>query len=204
MRTTEDWTRILRLCGVRNLTATLWAPVFADTIRDDTFSAGDADLQPFLGQILHESSWLTRLEEGLSYSAERLMQVWPRRFPTLGDAYPYEHNPEALANRVYGGRMGNVNPGDGWAFRGRTPIQITGRGAYAVVGGLMGQDLEANPELLDQPHFALEACIHWWEQRIPDDVLGDTEKVTRLVNGGEIGLAEREKLTDLVGEVLNA
>jgi putative chitinase len=200
--TAADWYRILNTCNVKPFTAAVWAQVFADTVKQATFSAGDEDLQDFLGQVLHESAGLERLVEDLDYSALRLTQVWPGRFPTLDDARPYARNPEALANRVYGGRMGNNAPGDGWRFRGRGPLQLTGRDNYAFVGDLVGQDLTVMPELLEQPHYVLEACIAWWEHTIPDSMLGDPEKVTRRVNGGLVGLADREQLTDLAGRAL--
>lgn len=183
-------------CGVKPFTAAKWSVVFADTIKRNTFSAGDSEVDDFLGQILHESGGLEHMGEALSYSAERLTQVWPARFPTLDAALPYSRNPEALANKVYGGRMGNTEPGDGWLYRGRSPLQITGKDNYRRVGDLMGQDLIGLPGLLEAPHFALEACIAWWEDKIPDSMLGDIEKVTRRVNGGIHGLAQREDLTD--------
>lgn len=201
-RTPQEWNRILIRCGVKPTIAASWSVVFADTIRPDSFSQGDAELDDFLGQILHESHGLSQFCENLNYTAERLCQVWPGRFPTLAAARPYARNPEALANRVYGGRMGNTQPGDGWRFRGRAPIQITGRDNYALVGELMGQDLTVMPELLEQPRFALEACALWWEDRIPDRLLGDPEKVTQRVNGGLIGLADRVHLTGLAGEAI--
>jgi len=202
MRTAHDWYDILIACQVKPHVAAEWSEVFADVVKPDSFSAGDEDLSAFLGQILHESDGLTRLEENLSYSAERLTVVWPNRFPTKADAQPYARNPEALANRVYGGRMGNTDPGDGWKYRGRGPLQVTGRDNYRSVGGIVGQDLESMPELLEQPRFALEACIAWWEDRIPDELLGAPEKTTRRVNGGLIGLAHREELTAAAREAL--
>jgi putative chitinase len=202
MRSAHDWYDILVRCQVKPVVAAAWAAVFADVIKPGSFSQGDAELDDFLGQVLHESDRLTRIAENLDYSPERLCQVWPGRFPTLAAARPYGRNPEALANRVYGGRMGNTQPGDGWKFRGRTPIQITGHDNYAFVGELMGQDLTVMPELLEQPRYALEACVLWWEDRIPDTMLGDVEKVTKRVNGGLIGLADRQRLTTLAGEAL--
>ena len=201
-RTADQWQAVLEACEVDSETAATWAPVFADTITDDTFSAGEADLIPFTAQMLVETGGLKKLSEDLNYSAERLMVVWPHRFPTMGDALPFAHNPEALANKVYGGRMGNVNLGDGWKYRGRGIPMITGLDGYSALGDLMGQDLVNNPELLEQPHFALEGGIHWWEKRIPDSVLGDTQKVSELVNGGDIGLADRVAMTKLVEEAL--
>lgn len=205
MRTAADWTKILAACGAKPPIAAAWGQVFADTVKPTTFSAGDADIQDFLGQILHESAGLTVLAENLNYlTAARLCAVWPIRFPSELVAAPYVRNPEALANLVYGGRMGNLDRGDGWTYRGRTPLQITGRANYVMVGNLVGQDLDVMPELLEQPHFALEACIAWWENVIPDSILGDPQKVTQRVNGGLIGLADREQLTAAASRALAA
>lgn len=202
IRTATDWAHILEAMGVKPMVFGRWATVFADTIKPGTFSAGDDDLRDFLAQIIHESAGLTRLVENLNYSAERLTQVWPSRFPTLQSAATYAYSPMSLANKVYGGRMGNTQPGDGWRFRGRSPLQITGRDNYARVGDLVGQDLTGLPELLEQPHYALEACIAWWEDAIPDSMLGDGERVCRRVNGGLIGLAERETLAGIAWKTL--
>ena len=197
MRTAHDWYNILVASQVKPRIALQWSDVFADVVKPTSFSLGDAEISSFLGQILHESAGLTQFGENLSYSAERLTQVWPSRFPTLESAQPYARNPEALANKVYGGRMGNTTHGDGWKYRGRGPIQLTGRVNYAFVGDLIGQDLDVMPELIEQPRYALEAAIAWWEGFIPDDMIGDVERVTRRVNGGLIGLADRERLTEL-------
>lgn len=201
-RTPDDWYKALVACGVTAHIAQEWAIVFSDVVTDTSFSQGEAELDDFLGQILHESGLLTTFTENLNYSAERLCVVWPGRFPTLADARPYAHNPEALANRVYGGRLGNTDPGDGWRYRGRSPIQLTGKDNYARVGELMGQDLVTMPELLEQPRFALEACIHWWEDRIPDSMIGDVTKISTRVNGALLGLADRERLTQDATEAL--
>lgn len=201
-RTKDEWPRILRACNVKPATAELWGEIFADEIDDRTFSKGDADLADFLPTILVESMHLERMEENLNYSAERIAEVWPSRFATVNDARPYARNPEALANKVYGGRIGNVLPGDGWTFRGRSPIQITGRANYERVGDLMGQNLVGIPDLLSQPRFALEACIAWWEDKIPDAMLGETTSIRKRVNGGTLGLAEVKALTVLVRRAL--
>jgi putative chitinase len=202
VRTAKDWAHILIECHVKPFVAAEWGPIFAEVVKPTLFSVGDSELDDFLGQILHESAGLTKLEEELSYSAERLMKVWPGRFPTLAKAIPHARNPVKLANYVYGGRMGNTEPGDGWKYRGRSPVQITGLDNYKRVGNLMGQDLVNIPDLLAQPRYALEATIAWWEDRVPDSMLGDPQKVTTRVNGGLIGLAERELLTDLAAGAL--
>jgi putative chitinase len=196
-RTASDWSAILFSCGVDQTTAAKWSPVFADTINADTFSAGDKDIQEFLGQILHESGLLTITEENLNYrTPERIRAVWPLRFPTLTDAAPYAKNPQALANKVYGGRLGNTTPGDGWKYRGRGLLQCTGRDCYREVGAKLGADFEGSPELLAQPEYALRAAIAWWEGHIPDSVLGNIQRETKIVNGGQIGIDDRIALTE--------
>ena len=110
-------------------------------------------ISAFLSQVAHESSELRRLSEGMSYSADMLMKRWPKRFPTLATATPYAKDPEALANHVYGSRLGNrgVTSGDGWRHRGGGPIQLTGRAGYEQAGIATGYPLLEHPELLRVP-----------------------------------------------------
>lgn len=194
-RTAEDWKRILLACGVKPATADKWSSVFAATVKPKSFSKGDEEIDEWLGNIIHESSHLERLEENLNYSAKRLTEVWPSRFPSIEAAQPFANNPRALANKVYGGRMGNTRPDDGWLYRGRGPIQITGRDNYERVGNLMGQDLLGIPDLAAQPHFALEISIAWWEDRIPDSIINNETLVRRTVNGGTLGLKEVKEIS---------
>lgn len=201
-RTTDEWAAILQSCGVEDDVVATWAPAFAEQVTDESFSADDADMVPFLSQTLVETGKLKRLEEDLSYSAERLMAVWPRRFPTRSDALGYAHQPEALADKVYGGRMGNDEEGDGWKYRGRGIPMITGKFNYAQLGQIMGLDLVNNPDLLTEPATALKCGIHWWEGHIPDSILADTKKVSEEVNGGDVGLKNRIAMTDLVRSVM--
>lgn len=194
-RTAADWAALLRACGVSAAAVERWDEPFEDVVQGNVFSQGERDLADWLPEILHESGMLTRLEENLYYSAERIAEVWPGRFPTVASARPYARDPVALANKVYGGRMGNLAPGDGWKYRGRGVIQITGRDNYERVGELMGQDLVGVPDLLAQPRYCLEACVAWWEDAIPDSMLGETSGIRRRVNGGTTGLAEVRTLT---------
>jgi putative chitinase len=133
--------------------------------------------------------------ENLSYSAQRAHEVWPNRFPTVADAEPYAHNPKALGNKVYGGRMGN-RPGtdDGYDYLGKGFAQTTGRDEYERLGKMVGLDLVGHPELLLDPRYFLECgvanfvlcgCLPLARD---DDVVG----VTRRLNGGTNGLAQRE------------
>lgn len=203
LKSRDQWHEILLRCGVAEHLASRWAGVFADAIGDDTFSQDEAELDDFLGQILHESAMLTRVEENLNYrSGARIRAVWPSRFPTAEAAQPFAHNPRALANKVYGGRMGN-GPEEGWTYRGRGLLQVTGRDNYAAVGKALGIDLVGDPDRLAEPDTALRASIAWWERNIPDAVMGDIKRVTQRVNGGTNGLEHRADLTDKAEDALS-
>ena len=195
--TTEQWRDALNRMGVR--AADAWAPVFADEMP----RMGPRSMAHFLSQVLHESAMLTRLEENLNYSADRLVAVWPRRFPNADRARPYARNPEKLANYVYGGRMGNIEPGDGFAFRGRGLVQITGRSNYELVQELTGLPVVDNPDLLLEPGPALLAALAWWGESVLDAENASVEQVTRAVNGGLNGLADRQRLYDLARRALD-
>lgn len=150
----------------------------------------------FLAQILHESGGLKSLEENLNYSAGRLVQVWPRRFDAASAA-KYAGKPEAIANRVYGGRLGNgaESSGDGWRYRGRGLIQLTGRANYTAYSKAAGVDAVGNPHLLVAPTFAADAAGWFWAARGLNEIAdtGDIQAVTRRVNGGYNGLEDRQQ-----------
>jgi putative chitinase len=110
----------------------------------------------FLSVALEETGGLKVLSENLNYSAARAHQIFPRLFPTVQSAAPYANNPEAFANKVYGGRMGNVNPGDGWRYRGQGLIQITGHDNFVLLEHLTKLPLLANPEMVTSPEHMLE------------------------------------------------
>lgn len=162
-----------------------------------------ARMASFLAQTGHESAQFSRLEENLRYrSAKRLMQVWPKRFPSEKAAGPYVDNPEKLANCVYARRLGNgdASSGDGYRYRGRGILQITGRSNYAAVGQALGLELIENPDLLLQPEHAAMSAAWFWDSRglnaladdrTDDDDLEDFTRITRLINGGTVGLRER-------------
>lgn len=147
----------------------------------------------FMAQMFVESGGLRITEENLNYSAKRLCAVWPKRFPTLRSAEPYAMNPRALANRVYGGRMGNTGPDDGWRYRGRGPKQITGKDNYRAIGKVLGLDLVKEPDLLLEALIGVRAAIAFWKMNgcnAPADK-NDIRGVTLKVNGGYNGLADR-------------
>jgi putative chitinase len=163
-------------------------------------------LQYFLAQLGHESNGLTHREENLNYSATRLMEIWPGRFPTLEIAQQYDRDPEKLANFVYGGRMGNVNPGDGYKFRGRGYIQLTGRETYREVGRIAGLELENNPELASKPEHAVKiACAFWtWKKVNAACDAADFTAATKKINGGTNGLDDRLQWLSKVKTVVAA
>jgi putative chitinase len=152
-------------------------------------------LAHFMSHCSEESGAGTVLEENLHYSAERAHEVWPSRFPTVASASPYADSPRLLADRVYGGRMGNASgTDDGWNFRGRGLIQITGRNAYEGVGKAAGIDLLGNPNLACASGSALLVAAACWREiganayADKDDIVGET----RLINGGLTNLEARE------------
>lgn len=156
----------------------------------------------FLAQVMVESCELRHVDEALSYTPQRLRQVWPQRFPNDDMAARYGHNPSALANHVYAGRMGNGDEasGDGWRFHGRGLIQLTGRDNYKAFAQAMRIDAVGNPDLLLEPAGAALSAAWFWQakglnelaDRLSDDH-ADTyfELITQRINGGTIGLDER-------------
>lgn len=161
-----------------------------------------ARARAFLAQIGHESAQLNRVEENLNYSAQALRKVFPKYFRTPQEASSYAHHPERIANRVYAGRMGNGSEesGDGWKFRGRGLIQITGRDNYVSMSSLMGKDLTIWPDALLVPLDACRSAALWWKAKglnaLADRLSGAGERkifgaITKCVNGGLNGLEDR-------------
>lgn len=182
---------------VRTVTAQLLVDALGATVQDavrfadaieDAASLYEIDtpqrLAAFLAQIGHESQGLRRTSENLNYSAGRLMAVWPSRF-TQSQAVSLEHNPEAIANHVYGGRLGNKEPGDGWRYRGRGLIQTTGRRNYeAVTEDLADKlgtvpDFVLQPDLLENPRWAALSAAAYWDSRHLN-ALADTGHFDRI------------------------
>lgn len=149
----------------------------------------------FLAQIAVESKSLKSLQEDLHYSARRLTEVWPTRFPSLAAAQPYAGNPEALANKVYGGRMGNNAPGDGWRYRGRGLKQLTGKENYAAYQTASGVPVLTTPDLLFDPVHAADSAAWFWFANGCDALADDTAALTKRINGGLTGLAQRQSFT---------
>lgn len=155
----------------------------------------------FMAQILHESAGLSIQYEGLNYSAQRLPKVWPSRFAPQGPLNPndFAHNAQKLANEVYGGRMGNTAPNDGYTYRGRGLLQLTGRNNYAEATRIVratdpsAPDFAANPEAVIAPDWCLVVAARIWDAA-GCNAMADQDairRITKAINGGVIGLADR-------------
>jgi len=162
----------------------------------------------FIGQTCHESANYTRLEEGLSYSADRLMKIWPKRFPTLESAQPYARNGKALANKVYANRMGNRDEasGDGGRFFGRGAIQLTGYSNYFHASKTLGVDFVMEPHLVSTPKYAILTGGWFWSTHGCNEIAerGDWTQLTKKINGGTIGLEDRIKHINHALEVIQS
>lgn len=165
----------------------------------------------FLAQVGHESGHLRRLVENLNYSAEGLAATWPSRFrgpdgKPNARARQLHRQPEAIANAVYSNRMGNGDEasGDGWRYRGRGLIQLTGRSNYRACAAGIGLPVEDFPEFLENPEGAALSAAWFWSEhglnRLAD--LGQFERITRKINGGTHGLSDRLALYNAARAVL--
>ena len=155
----------------------------------------------FLAQCGHESGGWTVFEENLNYSAQGLNGIFKKYFPTLESAQPYARKPEMIANKIYANRMGNGGPetGDGYKYRGRGPIQLTGKDNYRAFAKEMFDDWEnlfENPDWVTADRdFALMSAIWFWNKNklnVQADS-GDIKLMTKKINGGYIGLEDRIK-----------
>lgn len=158
----------------------------------------------FVANMIVECQGFTRMEENLSYSAARLMKVWPRRFPNIGIAQRYAFNPQKLANNVYANRMGNGNEasGDGWKFRGSGGMDLTGRDNYTEFAKFLGCTVEEASAYVRTTEGAMRSAGWFWDH---NDVnrLADTPGVkdeVEKINGGLTGLADRRELFDALVE----
>lgn len=179
----------------------------------------------FLAQTSHESGGYTMLTENLNYRAATLAACWPNRFAEMGAdkkpkrdakgaliptkvAHSIAGKPELIANMVYSSRMGNGAPqtGDGWKFRGRGLKQLTGKDNYARCGRDLGVDLVSNPDLLLEPIYAARSAGWFWKMNnlSPFADNNDIKGMTKKINGGFIGLKERQDLYNKIIASMNA
>ena len=157
-------------------------------------------LAHFLAQCGHESAGFKATQENLNYSAKGLMGIFKKYFPTEALAKQYERNPQKIASKVYGGRMGNgvEATGEGYKFRGRGYIQLTGKDNYTAFGKSIGEDIVSNPDVVSGKYALLSAAWFWSNNglnKLADGGSADTvvTTITKRVNGGTIGLSDRIK-----------
>ena len=155
-------------------------------------------LAQFMAQLDHESGGFKVVEENLRYSAKRLLEIFPKYYKDPAQAEADANQPQAIANRVYANRMGNGPPesGDGYRYRGRGLIQLTGKDNYKRFGQLAGIDLVSNPDMAGNLGTAADIAAAFYKKNVIDKGIDaqNTAKVTKAINGGSIGLSHRESL----------
>ena len=151
----------------------------------------------FLAQCAHESGGFKALKENLNYKAESLCKVFPKYFPNMDIANQYAHNQEKIANRVYGGRMGNgpEESGDGFRYCGRGLIQLTGKQNYTKFAESIDTAVEDIPEFLGTFEGAIQSACWFWETNNLNQYADNNDilTMTKRINGGTIGLADRQQ-----------
>jgi len=183
-----------------------WVPALNDTFTK--FGIATVKQQAsFIGQCSHECGNFKILEENLNYRATTLMKLWPKRFPTQEIANSYEKNPKKIANMVYSNRMGNRDEasGDGYRFRGRGCIQLTGHANYFHASKACGVDFVMEPDLVATPQYAAMTAGWFWSTHgcNPLAEVEDWIGLTKKINGGVIGLDDRIKQTQRAVAVLS-
>jgi len=157
------------------------------------------ELAIMLANTHHETGGFKNVEENLRYRPETLMKLWPKRFPTAAKAQEVASGgPVTIANTIYGNRMGNENPGDGYKYRGRGFIQLTGKDNYTRASKALGVDLVDDPDIIaEDPTMAAASALYFWKanKAISQKAkAGDVAGVRKIVNGGTIGLEDTQKL----------
>lgn len=162
----------------------------------------------FIAQCAHESGGFKFLKENLNYKAASLMKVWPRYFPSMEIAQQYANKQDRIANRAYGGRMGNgpEESGDGWRFCGRGLIQLTGRNNYQSFADSIETPVDEIPAYLQTFEGAVQSACWFWETNKLNQWAdsGDILTLTKRINGGTLGLADRQKHYEHALHVLGA
>lgn len=176
----------------------IWAEAMLPAMREREINT-PRRIGAFVATCMVESAGFSKLFEDLRYRPETLLRMWPSHF-TPAQAYQWGQSGahvadvQAIANAAYGNRMGNLSPGDGWAFRGRGIVQLTGRAEYRAAGAALGLPLEARPDLAVQPPVAARIAAWYWATHGCNAMAdrGDIASWRAAVNGGENGLGEAE------------
>lgn len=167
-----------------------WADVFNRWLEIYGFTSRP-NIAMILSQTAHESSGFTRLTENLNYSASLLRKTWPKRY-TTALANAHARKPELIANHTYGDRLGNINPGDGYKFRGRGLIQLTGRSNYTNFAKSIGITPDAAITYLQTADGAVHSSLWFWQTNSLSLLESNVEAATRKINGGYNGLDDRK------------
>jgi putative chitinase len=164
----------------------------------------------FLSQTHHESAGFKSVTENLNYSAERLLAVFPKYFKTIEEAKKYARKPELIANKVYANRMGNGDEasGDGWKYRGRSYIQLTGKNNYIKFGESINKDIINNPDIVAEQYALIAAGWFWKINNINEIADKGTsieviKEITKKINGGYNGIEHRQSLFNYYYKELN-
>ena len=172
-------------------------------------------LAHFLAQVNHESSNMKVIEENLNYSAKRLLQVFPRYFKTLEEAKLYEFKQQKIANKVYANRMGNGDEasGDGWRYRGKGIMQLTGKANYVAFDRFLNANGEivSNPDLVAKnKEYAVLTAFFYWDSRKLNNLIDKDgnqyfvcKEITKRINGGYNGLDDRWQRFKIIYNKIN-
>jgi putative chitinase len=188
--------KTLTAIGVPQATADTWLEPLINTMQKHDITT-PVRIAMFLSQLAHESGNFRAVSENLNYSAEALRRVFGRHFPTDEIAAEYARKPERIANRAYANRMGNGDEasGDGWKYRGRGLIQLTGTNNYAAYSMEAKNNALTDPDIVATPEYAADSAGWFWASNRLNQLsdTGDVRAVTRRINGGFNGLADREQ-----------
>jgi len=157
----------------------------------------------FIAQCSHESNHFRVVEENLNYRAETLQALFGHKFKPE-EIQSYAHNPQRIANRIYANRMGNRDEasGDGWRFRGRGLLQLTGHDNVWHCGQALGQNFVINPDLLATPMWAAMSAGWFWQTHGCGKLVDNAEQLCKRINGGLIGLEDRKLQTEKALQIL--
>ena len=198
---------MLKEMGVSDADAAQYLPHLEETLPKHGIADSRLRLAHFFAQVLHESGCMRFDMENLNYSSDALQKVFGKYFTTREQADAYARNPEKIANRVYAGRMGNGDEtsGDGWKYRGRGLIQLTGRSNYKAFADWIGDGRVMDEPDLVSTEYAVHSAVFFWDRNDlnrladKDDVVG----VTTRINGGVNGLAHRRELLNKANGLLS-
>ena len=198
---------MLKEMGVSDADAEQYLPHLEEALPKHGIADSRLRLAHFFAQVLHESGCMRFDMENLNYSSEALQKVFGKYFTSREEADAYARNPEKIANRVYAGRMGNGDEtsGDGWKYRGRGLIQLTGRSNYKAFADWIGDVHVMDEPDLVSTEYAVHSAVFFWDRNDlnrladKDDVVG----VTTRINGGVNGLAHRRDLLNKANGLLS-